>query len=90
MLPSLTNGFCRLNRRVKDWHGLPRIWQTMIPMLQAGVNIAVTSGKNSDEAQSVSAASEEQSASMHEISDVAGSLAKLATELQNEMQRFKL
>ena len=54
------------------------------------INIASISGKNSDEAQSVSAASEEQSASMHEISDAAGSLAKLATELQNEMQRFKL
>ncbi len=59
-------------------------------MLQASVNIAATSGKNSDEAQSVSAASEEQSASMHEISDAAGSLAKLATDLQNEMQKFKL
>ena len=59
-------------------------------MLQASVNIANTSGKNSDEAQSVSAAGEEQSASMHEISDAANSLAKLATDLQTEMQRFKL
>ena len=35
------------------------------PEAVSSVNIASTSGKNSDEAQSVSAASEEQSASMH-------------------------
>ena len=73
---------------------VPGVLDTMaqenVTMLQASVKIADTSGKNSDEAQSVSAAGEEQSASMHEISDVAGSLAKLATERQNEMQRFKL
>jgi len=59
-------------------------------MLKASVNIAQTSGKNSDEAQSVSAAGEEQSASMHEISDAARSLAQLASDLQAEMQKFKL
>ncbi len=59
-------------------------------MLQASVKIAETSGKNSDEAQSVSAAGQEQSASMHEISDASRSLAQLASELQAEMQKFKL
>ena len=59
-------------------------------MLQASVNIAKTSGKNSDEAQSVSAAGQEQRASMHEISDAARSLAQLASDLQAEMQKFKL
>lgn len=59
-------------------------------MLQASVKIADTSGKNSDEAQSVSAAGQEQSASMHEISDASRSLAQLASDLQTEMQKFKL
>ena len=70
--------------------GIDRMAQENDSMLQASINIANTSGKNSDEAQSVSAASEEQSASMHEISDAANSLAKLASELQTEMQKFKL
>ncbi|MBQ1462023.1 MAG: methyl-accepting chemotaxis protein, partial [Selenomonas sp.] len=59
-------------------------------MLQASVTIANTSGKNSDEAQSVSAAGEEQSASMHEISDAARNLAKLSGDLQEQMKKFKL
>ena len=59
-------------------------------MLKASINIAGTSGKNSDEAQSVSAAGEEQSASMHEISDAARNLAQLASDLQTEMNKFKL
>ena len=59
-------------------------------MIQASIVIATTRGKNSDEAQAVSAAGQEQSASMHEISDASKSLAQLASELQVEMQRFKL
>ena len=70
--------------------GIDTMAQENDTMLQASVNIAATSGKNSDEAQSVSAASQQQSASMHEISDAANSLAKLASELQTEMQRFRL
>lgn len=59
-------------------------------MLQASVNISNTSGKNSDEAQSVSAAGQQQSASMHEISDAARGLASLAGDLQKEMKKFKI
>ncbi|MCR5757763.1 MAG: methyl-accepting chemotaxis protein [Selenomonas sp.] len=70
--------------------GIETMAQENEKMLNASVSIAQTSGKNSDEAQSVSAAGEEQSASMHEISDAARSLAELATNLQTEMQRFKL
>ncbi len=71
-------------------HGIENMAGENERMLQASINIAETSGKNSDEAQSVSAASEEQSASMHEISDAARSLAQLASDLQSEMQKFKL
>ncbi len=59
-------------------------------MLEASVQISDTSGKNSDESQSVSAATEEQSASMHEIADASRSLAKLASELQQEVKKFKI
>ncbi len=59
-------------------------------MLQASVTIRETSGKNSDEAQSVSAATEQQAASMHEIAEASRSLAQLAGDLQAEMARFKL
>ena len=59
-------------------------------MLEASVKISDASGKSSDEAQSVSAATEEQSASMHEIADASRSLAKLASELQDEVHKFKI
>ena len=59
-------------------------------MLEASVRISETSGKNSDESQSVSAATQEQSASMHEIADASRSLAKLASELQQEVSKFKI
>ena len=42
-----------------------------------------------DEMQSVSAAAEEQSASSDEILSASSSLAKLATDLQNELKRFQ-
>ena len=59
-------------------------------VLRASVTIRDTSGKNSNESQTVSAAMEEQSASMHEIADASRSLAHLAGELQAEMKKFKL
>ena len=58
-------------------------------MLTASQNISAT-GRNSDEAQSVSAATEEQTASMHEIATASGSLAKLAANLQAEIEKFRL
>ena len=70
--------------------GIEQMAEENETMLQASNNIAATSGKNSDEAQSVSAAGEEQSASMHEITDAARSLAQLAGDLQAEMEKFRL
>ncbi|SDZ63360.1 methyl-accepting chemotaxis protein [Evansella caseinilytica] len=49
--------------------------------------IAVT---NDDNAQSVSAATEQQSAIMEEISAASDELSRLATELQDEMQKFQI
>ena len=59
-------------------------------MLDASTRISSISAANADEAQSVSAATEEQSASMSEIATASHNLASLATELQNEVNKFKL
>lgn len=47
------------------------------------------SRKSSDQSQGIAAASEEQNASMDEISDAANELAKLATHLQAFIQEYK-
>ena len=59
-------------------------------MLNSSQNISATGRQNSDEAQSVSAATEEQTASMHEIATASGNLAKLAANLQTEIEKFRL
>ena len=46
--------------------------------------------RSSDNASSVSAATQEQSATMHEVADASGTLAELASELQGEVAQFKL
>lgn len=40
--------------------------------------------------QTVSASTEEQAATMHEISEASGTLAELAQQLQNEVQKFRI
>ena len=59
-------------------------------MLANSQSISDTGKKNSDEAQSVSAATEEQTASMHEIASASRQLAELASTLQDEVQKFRL
>ena len=48
------------------------------------------SNRASDNANSVSAATQEQSASMHEIDDASKILSDLANELQGEVDKFKI
>ena len=49
------------------------------------------SSKNSaEEAETVSAATQEQTASTHEIANAATNLAEMANQLQHEVQKFKL
>lgn len=83
-----------IDHLVEDISSISRAIQQMAEenenMLQASITISETSGKNSDEAQSVSAATEEQTASTHEIADASRSLAKLAADLQEEIRKFKL
>ncbi len=59
-------------------------------MLDASTRISSISAANADEAQSVSAATEEQSASMSEIATASHNLATLASDLQSEVNKFKL
>ena len=42
------------------------------------------------QAQTVSASTEEQAATMHEISEASRTLAELAQQLQNEVQNFRI
>ena len=53
-------------------------------------DIKQISVKNSDEAQTVSAATQQQSASMDEIATASQSLATLASNLQEAIARFKV
>lgn len=53
-------------------------------------NIREQSQHISEETETVSAATEEQSASMQEIAAASTHLSKLASDLQNEIQKFKI
>ena len=46
--------------------------------------------KSAEDTQTISAAAEEQAAAMHEMADASNTLAQLAQELQNEVQKFRL
>ena len=56
----------------------------------ASEHINTISGKSAGEAQSVSAATEEQLASMEEISSSSQALAQLAQDLQQEISKFRV
>jgi methyl-accepting chemotaxis protein len=52
--------------------------------------IGETSRSAAEEAETVSAATEEQSASVQEIAHASNELAKMAMDLQREVQKFKV
>ena len=52
--------------------------------------IGTTSRTAAEEAETVSAATEEQSASVQEIANASQNLAHMASELKQEVQKFKL
>ena len=49
-----------------------------------------TSKSSAEEAETVSAATEEQTASVHEIANESNNLARMANELQQEVKKFKV
>ena len=52
--------------------------------------ISNTSKSSAEEAETVSAATEEQTASVHEIANESTNLARMANELQQEVKKFKI
>ena len=52
--------------------------------------ISDTSKSSAEEAETVSAATEEQTASVHEIANESTNLARMANELQQEVKKFKI
>jgi len=59
-------------------------------VIEAADNIDTESRKAADETQTISAATEEQSASMEEIAGASTHLAKMAEDLQNTVRKFKV
>ena len=53
-------------------------------------NIEETSKSSAEEAETVSAATQQQTASVHEIASASTGLAQMANELQKDVQKFKL
>ena len=71
-------------------HSISEMAKSAGDMRKSMDDIKEISIKNSDEAQTVSAATQQQSASMDEIATACQSLAKLAAELQNAVDKFKV
>ena len=59
-------------------------------MIESLKRVEDISRKAADDTQTISAAAEEQAAAMHEMADASNTLAQLAQELQNEVQKFRL
>ena len=59
-------------------------------VVTAANSISGETKKTAEATQSVSAATEEQSASMQEIASASTHLSKMAADLQNEIQKFKV
>ena len=56
-------------------------------MIESLKRVEDISRKAADDTQTISAAAEEQAAAMHEMADASNTLATLAQELQNEVQK---
>ena len=59
-------------------------------ILKAIESVQKNSQKSAEDAQNISASTEEQAATMHEMADASNQLAILAQNLQNEVQKFKV
>ncbi len=83
-IASLSEGVAGVSDRIRN------MAQESQSMRASMDSIKTISAKNSDEAHTVSAATEEQSASMQEIASASRSLATLAGDLQNAVEQFKV
>ena len=95
---SMGESFRRIIEIVEDVSAqVQDISQAISGMAESGQEIVAhvrtieeTSRSAAEEAETVSAATEEQSASVQEIAHASNSLAKMAMELQQEVQKFKV
>ena len=59
-------------------------------ILDSMTHLQVQSRKFEDESQNISAATQQQSATMHEVTDSSHQLATMAQSMQNEVKKFKV
>ena len=59
-------------------------------ILSAVAKVRNLSGKANENADSISAATQEQTATMQEVADASRTLAELAGEMHSEVEQFKL
>ena len=76
-----------VNRSIEDIIAVDASNKEVLSAVGRVKEIAIRSSEN---ATSVSAATQEQSATMHEVADASGTLAELANEMQGEVAQFKL
>ena len=80
-----------LNENVqKSIEHIDTVNSTSHSILNAIESVQKNSQKSAEDAQNISAATEEQAATMHEMADSSHQLAILAQELQNEVRKFKV
>ena len=80
-----------LNENVqKSIEHIDAVNSTSHAILNAIESVQQNSQKSAEDAQNISAATEEQAATMHEMSNSSHQLAILAQELQNEVKKFKV
>ena len=76
-----------VNRSIED---IIAVDKSNEEILSAVKHVKEIANRSSENASSVSAATQEQSATMHEVADASGTLAELASEMQGEVAQFKL
>ena len=81
----------RLNENVRrSISFIDEVNKASMEIINAMANVQTLSQKSTDEAQNVSAATEEQAATMQEMADSGQKLSDLAQNLQNEISKFRI
>ena len=84
MVTDVANGSAQMERIVAE------LVESTAVITKSVDNISTKSREVAKESETVSAASEEQTATMHEIADASRSLAEMAQNLQNVIEKFKI
>ena len=88
---SIESMVAEINQKISgSMDGIRQAEKDSAKILDAMNSVKKVSDHTAEEAQNVSAATEEQAATMHEISEASRTLAELAQQLQNEVQKFHI